>query len=210
MEEEYDITSANTAAKIVQQNYGQDQQQAVQLIKVLTDHDNFLALLRKEFRGEELYRDKKGETYWIQIDKPMFIKLDKNNQPIKVINPKNNKEEYARNDDAINEVLNILKSSGLNPISPLTNIDENEIRADLLEMESKIAVLLTVKRKAWGIDKAEYPVHVGKIKLLIKDARYRSKDGTVLKALRTITSRIEQSSEQQRKPTIGERIKSPF
>lgn len=180
------------------------------LIKVLTDHVNFLENMRREMRGEQLYQDKDGETFWVQMDKPMFIKLDKNDQPIKRLNKKTGKQEYITNDDAVNEVISILKSCGLNPITPLTNIDENEIRADLLEMESKIAVLLTVKRKKWGIDKAEYPATVGKIKMLIKDARYRAKDGTVLRALRTITSRIEQSSDRQVQKTVGERIRSPF
>lgn len=187
-----------------------DAEEGRQLIKVLTEHETFLNILRSEFRGEQLYQAEDGERSWVQVDKPMFIKLDKENKPIKVYNKKMQKWEYIVNDDAVNEVISILKSSGLNPIAPLTTLDENEIRADLLEMESKIAVLLFVKRKEWGIDKAEYPAMVGKLKMLIKDARYRAKDGIVLKALRTVTSRIEQSNEQQRSKTIGERMRSPF
>ena len=188
----------------------QTEDEGRQLIKVLTEHENFLNIMRQELRGEQLYMDDKGERYWVQVDKPMFIKLDKLDQPIKIINKRTEREEYVANDDAINEVISILKACGLNPISPLTTIDENEIRADLLEMESKIAVLLYTKRKKWGIDKAEYPVVVGKLKVLIKDARYRAKDGTVLKALRTMTSRIEQSSDQQKQKSISERIKGVY
>ena len=183
-----------------------DTEETMQLIKVLTEHEDFLNVLRRELRGEQLYQDEKGETYWVQVDKPMFVKLDKTNKPIKVVNPKTTKEEYIVNDDAVNEVISTLKASGLNPVSPLTNIDENEIRADLMELESKIAMLLATKRKEWGLDKAEYPLAVGKIKVLIKDARYRAKDGTVLKALRTITSRIEQASETRR----AREIPSPY
>lgn len=185
-------------------------QEATQLIRVLTDHEPFLNILKQELRGEQLYQDSTGESYWVQTDRPMFILLDKNNQPIKILNSKTGKEEYAINEDAINAVINVIKMSGLNPVAPLTNINEDEIRADLLEIESKIAVLLTVKRKKWGIDKAEYPIIVGKLKVIIKDARYRAKDGAVLRALRTITSRIEQTSEQNKPKRITENIPSPF
>ena len=188
----------------------EDIRDSIQLVRVLTEHDDFLNIIRREMRGEQLYQDESGETYWVQVDKPMFIKLDKQNKPIRIFNTKTKKWEYVVNDDGVNEVISLLKSCGLNPITPLTNINEEEIRADLMEMESKIAVLLTVKRKEWGIDKAEYPSAVGKIKILIKDARYRAKDGTVLKALRTITSRIEQTSDRNVQKTMGERIKSPF
>jgi hypothetical protein len=173
--------------------------EGVQLIKVLTDHENFLNIVRAEMKGEQLYQDEKGDKIWVQVEKPMFIKLDKLNKPLKVKNNRTGKEEYVLCDEAVNDVISILKSCGLNPIAPLTNINEEEIRADLLELESKIAVLLCVNRKKWGLAKSEYPMAVGKLKVLIKDARYRAKDGTVLKALRTITSRIERTSEPSKK-----------
>ena len=183
-----------------------------QLVKVLTEHDSFLNIIRREMRGEQFFQDESGETSWVQVDKPMFVKLDKNNKPLRRLNEKTKHYDYLVNDDAINEVISILKSCGLNPITPMTNISEEEIRADLMEMESKVAVLLAVKRKVWGIDKAEYPAAVGKIKILIKDARYRAKDGTVLKALRTITSRIEQATDGGNRKTMGERMgrRTPF
>lgn len=188
----------------------QEVDQGKELIKVLTDHEPFLNVLKQELRGEQLYQDENGEKSWVQIDKPMFVKLDKNNKPLKIFNKKSKREEYICNDDAVNEVINILKSSGLNPIAPLTSLSDEEIRADLMEMESKIAVLLAVKRKEWGLGKAEYPVAVGKIKLLIKDARMRAVNGLVIKAIRTMTTRLEQSSDRQRVRGVGERINSPF
>lgn len=212
-----DLTSAVVQEQFTKQMYqppsaviAPDEKEGAQLIRVLTEHDNFLGLMRQELRGEQMYITEQGKRLWVQVDKPIFVKLDKEDKPIKVKNKESGNEEYVCNDDAVNEILSILKSCGLNPISPLTTIDENEIRADLLEMESKVAVLLCIKRRSWGIDKAEYPTLVGKIKILIKDARYRAKDGIALKALRTITSRIEQSTEQQKQKTMGERIRSPF
>lgn len=180
--------------------------EATELVKVLTEHDNFLNIIRREMRGEQLFQEQDGETYWVQVDKPMFVKLNGQEIPFKRFNKKSKRYEYIANDDAINEIIGILKDCGLNPIAPLTNIDENEIRADLLEMESKIAVLLTVKRKKWGIDKALYPSVVGRLKVLIKDARYRAKDGTALKALRTITSRIEHMRNQDTSKQGGNQI----
>ena len=187
------------------------EEETVHLIKVLTDHESFLNILRAELRGEQIFEDNSThERYFAQTDKPTFIKLDRLNKPLRVMNERTGKEEYICNDDAINEVINIVKLCGLNPVSPLTAIDENEIRADLMEMESKIAVMLFSYRKSWGLAKPEYPIVLGKLKILIKDARYRAKDGIVLKALRTITSRIEQSSDVLHQRGMMDRIKSPF
>jgi hypothetical protein len=184
--------------------------QLKQLVEVLTQHEKFLQVLKMELRGEQLYQSSEGERYWVQTDKPMFIKVDRYNKPIKVFNERMKKYEFICNDDAINEVINIVKMCGANPISPMTVISDEEIRADLFEMESKIAVMLFNNRQKWGIAKSEYPIYVGKLKIIIKDARYRSKDGIALKALRTMTSRIEQSSEAQRNKNVMEKITSPF
>lgn len=184
--------------------------QLKQLIEVLTQHDKWLQILKMELRGEQLYQSNEGERFWVQTEKPMFIKVDRQNKPIKVINPRTQKAEYICNEDAINEIISIVKMCGANPISPMTVINDEEIRADLFEMESKIAVMLFNNRQKWGIAKSEYPIYVGKLKIIIKDARYRSKDGIALKALRTMTSRIEQSSESQKNKTAMEKITSPF
>lgn len=176
----------------------QHDEEIVPLIKVLTDHETFLNVLRQELKGEQLFQDEQGNKFWVQLDKPVFIRLDEQDRPLKIMNERTKKMEFVPNDEGINSVMQTLKSCGMNPVAPLTTINENEIRADLLEMESKLAVLLTVKRKKWGVDKAEYPVVLGNLKVLIKDARYRSLDGVVLKALRTITSRLESSNDAQK------------
>lgn len=200
------LKGAYQPASSVQQNI----EEGIQLIRVLTEHETFLNILRQELRGEQLYQDEKGERYWMQTDKPTFVQLDGNGKPLKRQNSRTGREEFVCNEDAINSVLQTLKMCGLNPVTPLTSIKEEEIRDDLLEMESKIAVLLTIKRRVWGIDKAEYPMVVGNLKVLIKDARYRAVNGTIIRALRTITSRIEQTSEHNRDPTIKEKITSPL
>lgn len=192
-------------------NSGNDQQEeGKQLIQVLTAHEPILQLIRQELRGEQLYESDKGERFWIQVDRPMFLTLDQFNKPLKRVNPKTGKEEYVPNDDAINEIISTLKAAGLNPITPLTSLKEETILADLLEIESKLIVLLAIKRQEWGIDKAQYPLLIGKLKTLIQDARYRAKDGIVLKALRTVTSRLEQTNDNKKNQSIGERMTSPF
>lgn len=175
-----------------------------QLINVLTQHQDSLNELRRELRGEQLYQNEKtGQVKWVQVDKPMFVMQDKNNQPIRVKNEETGRMDFIVNDEAIGNVIQILKSSGMNSIAPLTALNENEIIADLREIESKIAVLLFAKRKKWGIDKAEYPILVSNLKVMIKDARYRAKDGIVLKAIRTMTTRMEQTTENHGKNTKG-------
>ena len=181
-----------------------------QLIKVLTDHETTLDILKMQLRGEIFYQEKDGERYFKQVDKPAFVVTDEYNNPVKVHNPKTNQDEFVPNDEGINEIVKMLKLCGLNPVSPMTTIDENEIRADLFEMESKLAVTLFSKRKKWGIDKSLYPKTLGELKVLLKDTRYRSKDGIVLKALRTITSRIEQEQTHKTKPTFGDKVKSIY
>ena len=209
MEEEFQ-TDSGVIKRQVESMPPIEAQEGIQLIKVLTDHEELLDTMRNEFRGERMYRNANGEFVMKQVEKPMFVELDDYNKPLKKFNKVNNQYEYICVEEAVNELVNSLKLCGLNPVAPMTSIDENEVRADLLEMESKWAVLLTVNRKKWGLQKAQYPVAIGNIKVLLKDARYRSKDGNILKALRTITSRIEHSNEQKKSPTAWERVKSPF
>ena len=192
------------------QSYDSSDQNAGQLLKVLTDHETTLDIIKNQLRGELAYKDANGEVYMIQVDKPYFCKTDINNQPLKVIDERTKKEIYVANDEAINSIMHILKLSGMNPVAPMTTIDENEIRADLLALESKLAVLLAANRKKWGIDKTQYPMILESLKVLIKDARYRSKDGTIIKAIRTVTSRIEQSNQDKQKGGVMSRITSPF
>lgn len=174
------------------------QENAYHIVRVLTEHDQFLEIIKREMRGEELFQDEKGGTRWVQREKPMFIKIDRLDNPIRRKNMITHRWDYVCNDEAINECLSILKMCGLNPITPLTNITDEEIMADLLEMECKIAAMLCQNRKKWGLAKSEYPIAVGKLKVIIKDARYRAKNATVLKALRTMTTRLEQTLESKR------------
>jgi hypothetical protein len=132
------------------QNSNSNEQQSDNnhLIKILTEHTTMLDLIKQELRGEQLYQDESGERYYVQVDKPRFVKLDKYNKPIKQINPKTKKEEYVPNDEAINEVLGALKAAGLNSITPMTTLSEDIIMADLLEIQSKVVVALCIKRKS--------------------------------------------------------------
>ena len=92
------------------QSHNEDfHQNNMQLIRVLTDHEDILDILKNQMRGEIAYQDKEGERYMIQNDKPMFVILDQYNKPVFVKNPKTGKMEYVPNDEAINEMISILK-----------------------------------------------------------------------------------------------------
>lgn len=175
-----------------------------QLLHVLADNTQFLNVVRRELFGEQLFQDQEGNKHWIQVDKPLFVTLDHNDKPLRVPCPIRNPDKtkngiwvYVPNKDAINFVMHCLKFSGLNPVSPFTTLKEDEIREDLLEIESKVCIILANKRKKWGLDIAEYPQVLANIKTLIKDARNRALDGNSLKAIRTMTSRIERAVDNQ-------------
>ena len=87
---------------------------------------------------------------------------------------------------------------GLNQITLLTNIDENTILDDLKEFECKLAALLCLKQKEWGIDKELLPMTQSKIKTLVQDARYQACNGNTIKAIQKTVQRIEQFSEGER------------
>ncbi|GAH13612.1 unnamed protein product, partial [marine sediment metagenome] len=65
---------------------------------------------------------------------------------------------------------------GLNPVTPLTNLDENIILDDLKEFECKLASTLCLKQKTWGIDKTLLPMIQTKIKTSVQDVRYMAKN----------------------------------
>src|SRR5690606_13621468 len=102
------------------------------------------------------------------------------------------------NDEAIDEVLSMLKFMGINQINPIGfNTTENYL-ADLLEFECKLAAVLALKQRSWGLDKEMLPMIQSKIKTLVQDARSLSVQGKVLLALQTTVQRVEQSIEGQK------------
>lgn len=169
------------------------------LTKILLETANYLNILRREFRGEALHQGDDGSSTWIQVTKPVFIKVDfKTNKPIMIKQKMPNgetKEIYATNDEAIEEILSMLKFAGINQISPIGYNTENNYLDDLREFECKLAVVLGLKQKEWGIDKELLPMYQFKIKTIVQDARSMSVKGGTLKALITSVQRVEQMIE---------------
>jgi hypothetical protein len=118
------------------------------------------------------------------------------------------KEIYVPNDEAIEEILSILKSMGNNQITPLTNIDEGTILDDLREFECKLAALLCLKQKTWGIDKELLPMVQTKIKTIVQDVRYLCCNGGTIKAIQKTVQRVEQAWEGEKKGGFFK--KSPY
>jgi len=176
---------------------------------LLREADNLLPILRSEFKGEAVIQYDDGAIEHVQISKPMFVQLDfKTDKPIKIMKQyrSGEKEIYVANDDAIEHVLSMLKFMGLNKITSLTNLNEKTILEDLKEFECKLAAVLMLKQKEWGIDKELLPTTMTKIKTIIQDARYMCCNGSTIKAIQKTVQRIESYSEGQK----GGRSSGPY
>jgi len=173
---------------------------------LLKEATNTLPALKREFRGEALYQFPDGTQTWMQMVKPIFVKINPvTEEPLKEeityqdwTGKQVTKQIYVPNDEAIEEVLQMLKFMGLNQITLLTNIDENTILDDLKEFECKLAGVLCLKQKTWGIDKESLPMLQTKIKTIVQDARYQACKGSTLKAIQKTVSRIEHSMEGEK------------
>lgn len=179
------------------------------IVKMITDIPTSLPQIRRIFRGESLYQNDKGESTWVQQVKPRFVKIDfKTNQPIKIKQtmPWNDssgkpeiKEVYVPNDEAIEEVLTMLSFMGINLVTPITTLSEDDIVDDLREFEMELSSLLTLKQKEWGIDKEIRPMIFQEIKTLIQDIRYMALKGQTLKKLTEQVQKMEQVIHQSKK-----------
>ena len=194
------------------------EQSLASLSKLLLESSKTLSTLRREFRGEALQQYQDGSVAYIQVSKPVFIKVDYTNgdKPLmkKVILPTSDGktqevENYVPNDEAIEEVLSMLKFAGVNQITPITSIGEPNILDDLREFECKLAATLCLKQKEWGIDKELLPMVQFKIKTIVQDARYMCCKGAILRALQTSVQRVEQAWEGDRTGK-GRVVSSPY
>lgn len=187
----------------------QDAEKAMaSMVKLLLSGTDTLLSLRREFRGEALWQGADGSSHWIQVTKPLFLKMNPGTRkPIKVMvkMPWGEEEEkYQANDEAIEEILSCLKFAGVNQITTMAGIDEGNYLDDLKEFECKLAATLALKQRSWGIDKELMPMLQFKIKTNVQDARSLALDGRTLKALQTTVQRVEQMIEDRnKKPTLG-------
>lgn len=165
------------------------------LIEILTKAGKQLTSLRHEFRGEEMVQLPDGTNTWIQITKPLFVRTNmKDEVPLRrrIKDGKGNEiEVYIAHDEAIEEILSLIKMCGLNQTTPLGTTDEKEMNLDLYEFEVRLSKLLTLKRKEWGIDKSLRPMVYKKIKQQVQDSRSLQLDGRVLKSLTQTVKHIE-------------------
>ena len=182
--------------------------------KILNSISEFPNMIRREFRGEMLYEDEKGNSHWVQATKPIFIKLDfetgkplklKQRMPWKGTDGKEEiKELYVANEEAVEEVISIMKFAGINQINPVAFNTEENFLEDLKEFECKLAGVLALKQKEWGMDKELLPMIHFKIKTIVQDVRLLSVKGKLLQAIQTTVSRVEQfiESDTQRKKGV--------
>jgi hypothetical protein len=178
------------------------------LTKLLAESSNTLIAVRREFRGEALHQSEDGSQQWVQIAKPVFVRVDfKTNLPIREKKKMPWGEEklcYQPNDEAIEEILSMLKFAGVNQITAISGIDNDNYLDDLKEFECKLAGVLCLKQREWGLDKELLPMTQYKIKTLVQDARSLALEGRGLKALQTTVQRVEQMFEgENMKKRIG-------
>lgn len=183
------------------------------ITKMIMDITDSLPLIRRKFRGEALYQTPAGENVYVQMFKPRFIKMDiVTGKPVKqkIEMPWNDssgkkevKEVYVPNDEAIEEVIAMLSFMGINEVTPITNLSEEDIVSDLREFEMELSKVLTLKQTEWGIDKEIRGMIWQEIKTLIQDVRYMPRQGQTLKQINTNVQRMEQVIEGQVKQKAG-------
>lgn len=177
------------------------------IAKMLDSISDYPNTLRREFRGEMMYEDDKGNIHWVQATKPVFVKIDfKTGLPVKKIQKMpwgEEKEIYLVNDQAIEEVISMLKFVGINQINPIGYNSPDNYLDDLKEFECKLAGLLALKQKEWGIDKELLPTVHLKLKTIIQDVRSLSVNGNLLKTIQTTTQRVEQLILNENKKKAG-------
>ena len=140
------------------------QRESDQLLKTVLENEDLISLLEHEFRGEIFMFDKENpDGAWIKKHKPII-----------------------ESEDGINEVLRMLRFMGLNKVSLLTNLDHNQINSKLATFEYKLADILFLKRRQWGIDKESMPMIYQMIISIVEDAMFRAKDGNLIKTFRTV------------------------
>jgi hypothetical protein len=167
-----------------------------------------LLSLRREFRGEALWQGEDGSQHWVQVTKPLFVKVTPGTRnPVKIMKVmpwKETVEVYLANDEAIEEILSNLKFAGVNNITPLAATTEDNYLDDLKEFECKLASTLALKQRCWGVDKEVLSLLQFKIKTIVQDARSLAVKGRTLEALQRTIQRVEQMIDNgQKKPMIG-------
>ena len=177
------------------------------ITKLLETIAHFPSSLRRTFRGEMVHQDKDGNNLWVQGSKPVFVMMNlEKNIPLKIKKEMpwgETKEVYVPNDEAIEEVISILTFAGVNQISPVGFNTPDNYLEDLKEFECKLAALLALKQKSWGLDKELLPMIQFKLKTIVQDIRSHSINGTLLKTLQTTVQRVEQYIENANAPKRG-------
>jgi len=173
---------------------------------LLRESDNLLPILRSEFKGEATVQFDDGDVENVQISRPLFVRMDNSTKkPIMIEKDYRSGKRtiYSTNEEAVEELLSMMKFLGLNKITSLTNLSEKTILEDLKIFECKLASTLMLKQRAWGIDKEMMPMIQTKISTIVQDARYMCCNGSTIKAIQKTVQRIESYSEGDRKGRAG-------
>ena len=176
------------------------------IAKILGSISDYPSTLRRSFRGEMMFEDTSGEIHWVQNVRPLFVKVrkgkpikEKKTMPWKINGVYEIKEVYLAHDEAIEKIISMLQFVGINLISPVGFNQPDNYQDDLKEFECKLAALLALKQKDWGIDKELLPMKQMEIKTIIQDVRSLSVNGNFMKTIQTTVTRVEQYIENDNK-----------
>ena len=213
----YPISNMQNPNLISSGDVNKDLSSISSISKILNSISEFPNMIRREFKGEMLYEDDKGNASWVQQTKPMFVKIDFETGKPKKVNQKmpwkgedgkfEVKELFVANEEAVEEVISIMKFAGINQINPVAFNTEDNFQDDLKEFECKLAGVLCLKQKEWGMDKEMLPMIQFKIKTIVQDVRLLSVKGKLLQAIQTTVSRVEQfieSDNQQKRRGLSQ------
>jgi len=166
-------------------------QESDQILKIVLENEDLLQLLEHELRGE---------VYESDEDHPMGGCWIKKYNPI------------IESEEGISEILRMLRFMGLNKVSLLTNLDSEQINEKLKVFEMKLADLLFLKRKEWGIQKDNLAMTYNMIWSIVEDAYFRAKDGNLVKTLRTVYQKTDYSQEDKSKKSLIDlgKFKNPY
>lgn len=143
-------------------------QQFESVMKTILGDEDLLNSMEHQFKGEVLEVDKDDNTRWVKKQSAII-----------------------KNEDAIPEILQILRFMGLNKITKITMLTERNINIKMEIFEYKLAELLYMNRKKWGIEKCELSMLYNMIWNLVENSLLIAKDGRLLETLRTTYQRSE-------------------
>lgn len=159
-------------------------EESAALIKEILQTDEVMATIEHKLRGEVYIYDDKDRGKWVKKRKAIID-----------------------SEEAIGELLSIIETLAVNAITTTTCTTEEEVNEKLLEFEVALANLVCGNQAKWNIPKTNVHMVLIKIRGIVADGVMRSRNGNLLKTLRSVYQSTEYSQTDKKKKGI---IPNPF